>query len=171
MTRTELIALERSSIAAFVRGHKEFLTGHVLDFGCGKPETCIEPMPYRKIIEAQIATFCAGSYTPHDLDVNPGALRGSTYDAVLMTQVLQYVSDPRETLAMLRERTRWLVMTYPTLWYEAEAADRWRFTKAGVDALLREAGYRIETHKERWRLPMDGFDFVGGYGVVAESTR
>lgn len=166
MNRTEIRDLERASIREFVDSHKHYLIGRVLDYGCGIPGKCIKPQPYRYIVEGQILTYGRGEYVPYDVmgyDEPEG-----DFDAVLMTQVLQYSIDPRGTLIKLRSRSEFLVMTYPTLWEEIEQEDRWRFTKHGIEALLVETGWQVEEHKERWAITV-GSDIrlVGGYGVIA----
>lgn len=167
MNRQDIRDLERTSIREFVDAHKHYLLGRVLDYGCGVDGKCITPQPYRHIIEAQILTYGKGEYVPYDRGY-PYPWPGGVFDAVLMTQVLQYVIDPRGLLTFLRDATKYLVMTYPTHWEEIERDDRWRFTKSGIQALLEETGWIVEEHKERWAV-MVGSDirWVGGYGVIA----
>jgi hypothetical protein len=165
MNRQEIRDLERTSIREFVDAHKHYLTGRVLDYGCGIPGKCVQPQPYRHIIEAQILTYGKGEYVPYDRGYQ---WPGGVFDAVLMTQVLQYSEDPRGLLKALRDVAQYLVMTYPTHWEEIEHDDRWRFTKRGVEALLVEAGWTVDEHKERWSVTV-GSDirWAGGYGVIA----
>ena len=85
--------LERTSIRGFVASCSEYLTGSVLDYGCGK-------QPYRDIVEA-----AGGEYHGFDLVEFPANVSGVDYerprdgrgvlrvgyDAILCNQVLQYV--------------------------------------------------------------------------------
>jgi hypothetical protein len=165
MTRKEIRDLERSSIQEFVREHQHYLTGRVLDYGCGVPGKCVQPQPYRRFVDANIALHGKGEYVPYD--AVGYSWPGGMFDAVLMTQVLQYVANPLNLLRSLREISQYLVMTYPTHWEEIEREDRWRFTKVGVEALLRESGWTVDEHKERWALTIGEIRLVGGYGVIA----
>lgn len=164
MNRQDIRALERTSIREFVAKHDVYLTGRVLDFGCGTPSTCVQPQPYRSIVEAVHARMGAGVYVPHE---KGEPFPAGHFDCVLMTQVLQYIENPGRLLFDLRGVADHLVMTYPTHWEEVEQHDLWRFTKCGVGKMLRDAGWEVEIHVERWALPFDGFKLVGGYGVVA----
>lgn len=164
MNRTDIRDVERASIREFVQKNDIYLCGRVLDFGCGTQGTCVQPQPYRHIVEAIHARMCAGAYIPYEKGESFPAGR---FDCVLMTQVLQYIENPARLLFDLREVSDHLVMTYPTHWEEVEKHDLWRFTKHGVIKMLQDAGWTIETHHERWSLPFDGFKLVGGYGVVA----
>jgi SAM-dependent methyltransferase len=173
--------MECVSIRRFVESCSEHFTGRVLDYGCGK-------RPYQDIIEA-----AGGSYFGHDDDTYAGALdfvrdqkaMGSVYywtgtpfreaaefDAILCTQVLQYVPDPRILLAAFRYGLKeggFLAMTYPTSWEDFEEGDLWRFTKQGMTRLLVDAGFVIERHYSRSQVELDGFAFRLGYAVVASA--
>jgi hypothetical protein len=116
------------------------------------------------IVEARHARMCAGAYVPYE---QGDRWPDGQFDCVLMTQVLQYIPNPTRVLYELRGCSHFLVMTYPTHWEEVEKQDLWRFTKCGMEKMLRDAGWEIETHVERWSLPFEGFRLVGGYGVVA----
>ena len=72
----------------------------------------------------------------------------------------------------------YLVMTYPTNWPEVEPEDLHRFTKAGMERLLTEAGFTIVMHQRRASVfagefknspPFDREEFALGYGVVAKA--
>jgi SAM-dependent methyltransferase len=152
--------LELESIFEFVSAASPALHGRVLDFGAGKPGTCRIPQPYRHLI--------IGTYCPYDLgDPFPTG----QFDAILCTQVLQYIKDVprqiREFAVLLRDGGH-LVMTYPTNWDEVEDSDLWRFTKAGVEQLLGDAGFKILKHHRRAQISLGGFNFPLGYGVIAQ---
>jgi SAM-dependent methyltransferase len=75
----------------------------------------------------------------------PGSLPHEQYDCAIVTQTLQYVSDPG---AALRNIWRSLapggvgLLTVPSLSRvdpDLAAVDHWRFTERGLDALLRQA--------------------------------
>lgn len=165
MNRREIRDLERSSIRSFVQNNSVYLEGRVLDYGCGMPHTCVKPQPYLDIVESVHARMGRGEYVAWDLDGSP--FPEGHFDCVLMTQVLQFETDPEGLIRDLRGIASHLVMTYPTHWEEVERNDLWRFTKAGVERMLKEAGWTVERHMERWSLPFEDFRLAGGYGVVA----
>jgi len=173
---------ERESIRAFVghAGANGYLSGRVLDFGCGQ-------QPYRDLVAA-----AGGEYIPFDRAHFPGNVSGedvggepwpyTDYDTILCTQVIQYVDYPADILRAFKLRGKVLVMTYPTTWAEVEAADRWRFTKAGMTWMLEQAGFAILLHERRGTLYDARFpagrekritalsdEFAIGYGVVARA--
>lgn len=144
--------LERGSIRTFVEKHRHLLRGRVMDFGCGQ-------QPYKHLVN--------GEYFPVD---QGDALPDVPLDTILCTQVLQYIPEPSALIAGFAE---WLVhgghlvMTYPTNWDEVEPTDLWRFTKAGVEQMLRDAGFFVVDHERRAEINLNGFKFPLGYGVVA----
>lgn len=176
-----LTKIENDSIRAFVHSAADegYLRGRVLDYGCGK-------QPYRDIVEKQ-----GGEYVPFDRAGFPGNVSAEDIgavlpldsDSVLCTQVVQYIPDVGVTLAgfrgMLRfsrgRRSGCLVLTYPTNWPEVEAEDLHRFTKAGMELLLIEAGFSILRHERRATVhgsydgEYAGYEFALGYGVVARA--
>lgn len=165
--------IERASIRAFVQGAADagYLSGRVLDYGCGK-------QPYRNIVEAG-----SGEYEGYDYVFFPGNVSGENVgdrpqlgdwrDAVLCTQVIQYVPDVLSFLkADLRSLIRpkgHLVLTYPTNWPEVEPEDLHRFTKAGMERLLTNAGFNIVVHERREKISYEHNLFALGYGVVARA--
>lgn len=156
MTKAEIRRIERSSIRSFLTDHQQYLCGRVLDYGCGIVGKCIKEQPYRDLV--------SGEYVPFDVGYAEPAGR---FDAILCTQVLQYILEPAALLAEFRARTQYLVVTYPTHWEEVEHTDLWRFTKAGMNSLLSRAGFDVLVHVSRWSLPFQDFSLAGGYGVVA----
>lgn len=126
-----------ASIRSFLEANAADLTGRVLDFGAGR-------QPYRELVSGEYVPFDGrdfpGSLAAEDTDI----IRGS-FDAIICTQVLQYVPHPQDTLAALL----WslnpggvLLMTGPTNWPIVERDDLWRFTPKGIEALLRHVGFR-----------------------------
>lgn len=152
--------LERRSIRTFVKKHREYLKGKVLDFGAGTESTCRKAQPYKELV--------LGEYIPYE----PGdfELAASQYDAILCTQVLQYVPSPMQTIHLFKRILNsggHLVLTYPTCWDEVESNDFWRFTKAGMERTLLNAQFVILHHERRAEIELNGFKFPLGYGVVA----
>jgi len=173
---TDLRTLERDSIRSFVQSAADdgYLSGRVLDYGCGK-------QPYRDIVEV-----AGGEYQGYDRADFPASVTDDDiglgdpwwddpeewgFGALLCTQVLQYVPDESEMLEefryYLREQHGALVLTYPTHWPEVEPGDLQRFTKAGMERLLTEAGFAIIRHQRRAEIRCLGETFALGYGVIA----
>jgi len=184
---------ERESIRAFVQSAADdgYLSGRVLDYGCGR-------QPYRDIVEA-----VGGEYHGYDRQHFAGALfevgdvgqwepwmEDFDYDAILCTQVVQYIPLPVLTERLYewghaRDTIRvgsHLVLTYPTNWPEVEPEDLHRFTKAGMERLLTEAGFTIIRHERRGylsdarfpsgrekRITALGDEFAIGYGVICRA--
>lgn len=168
MTHDELARLEAESIRRFVQRVADdgLLSGTVLDFGCGQ-------QPYRPIVEA-----AGGMYHPFDRRHYGGNVSRKdvgevlpTYEAIICTQVIQYVDAPSfiiETLFNALKSGGHLVLTYPTCWPELRD-ELWRFTKIGMERLLTEEGFVIQYHDERSAMEFTGFRLALGYGVVARA--
>lgn len=168
--------VERQSIREFVESCSDLFVGRVLDYGCGK-------QPYRGIVEAAGAEYIGydrvrlgGNVSGVDIGLSLFGTHGLTtggpngLDVILCNQVLQYVEVPAGVLANFRDMLRpngLLVMTYPTNWDEVEPADLHRFTRAGMERILKAAGFSIDRHDRRAEINLGGFRFPLGYGVVA----
>lgn len=171
----DLRTLERDSIRSFVESCAEYFSGRVLDYGAGM-------MPYRDVIEG-----AGGVYVPYDHSALPGFAGDPDYaysdllyqrdhhsfDAVLVTQSLQYMTDPRAILESLLvayiKRHGVLAMTGPTTWPEVEEADLCRFTRAGILHLLVDVGFVVERLERRAEVSIQGEVFSLGWGVVARA--
>jgi hypothetical protein len=152
ITRTSIRLVERESIKKFVEEHKSLLTGRVLDFGAGEE-------PYRGLVTGEYIPFEKGEEFPK-----------GTFHTVLVNQVVQYLESPHEVFSKLASVGEYLVMTYPTNWEEIEDTDIRRYTKAGMEHMLKDAGYEILSHEKRCSVRFINFELVMGYGVVARST-
>lgn len=144
--------VERASSRAFMEKHRHYLGGGVLDYGSGS-------QPYRDLVGGEYVPFEPGR------DCWP---RGQ-FDAVICTQVLQYVDHPSPKLELLHEWLRprgALLLTYPTNWVAAESSDLWRFTRAGMERLLKLAGFEIAVHELRAEVVIGNFHFALGYGAI-----
>ena len=151
--------IEIASIRDYVVKNASYLRGRVLDFGAGKAGTCRQPQPYRGLVQGEYFPFDVGDELP------PGP-----FDAVLMTQVIQYLPDPRQTLSQLESLLRSgaaLVITGPTNWAEVEETDLWRFTRSGIRVLLETAGFHVLDVQQRAQIDVGGFVMSLGWGAVA----
>jgi SAM-dependent methyltransferase len=119
--------------------------GRVLDYGCAE-------VPYRSFFPADV------DFVGADLPGNPDAsldlnldgtlpIEDSSFDAVLSTQVLEHVEDPgrylRECFRVLRPQRRMLLSTHGVFAYHPDPDDYWRWTCAGLQRAVREAGFEI----------------------------
>lgn len=189
---SDLRAEEAVSIRDFVMMAAEggYLSGRVLDYGCGK-------QPYRDIVEVvggEYVGYDHASFPAHVGDVSVGTdplyEADDPFDTILCTQVVQYVPiyrdegvTPDNSLRALLDHWQfalrkgeygtepggYLVLTYPTNWPEVEPEDLHRFTKAGMERLLTEAGFTIIRHDFRHGFQHEGVSFACGYGVIARA--
>lgn len=149
--------MERASIRVFMERHKRYLKGKVLDFGCGK-------QPYRDLVEGEYIGFEQGESLS---DV------AYSFDVVMCNQVVQYVLQPFDTLEHFWHFLKpggHLLLTYPTNWDEVEDTDLHRFTKSGMDAMLRDARFKVLHHEQRAEVMIGRFSFSLGYGCVAQKS-
>jgi SAM-dependent methyltransferase len=118
----------------------------VLDYGCADA-------PYRRFFPATVV------YVGADLPGNPVAtveiepdgtvpVADASFDAVLSTQVLEHVEDPalylRECHRVLRPGGRMLLSTHGLMVYHPDPVDYWRWTCAGLQRAVSEAGFEID---------------------------
>lgn len=179
-----LRAIEHTSIREFVQkaANDGYLSGRVLDYGCGFA-------PYREIVEgvggewigydrADFPDNHVGNVGPENPfwhrqfgETGRGRIRQDYYDVCLCTQVLQYKAHRyvEGFFLALKHNCKSLVMTYPTTWPEAQPEDLYRFTKAGMERLLTEAGFEIIYHESRASVTCLGEKFSLGGGVIARA--
>jgi SAM-dependent methyltransferase len=168
----ELTRIENESILAFLHSVADegYLRGRVLDYGCGRA-------PYRRLVEEH-----GGEWFGYDDPKYPDSMASryvgdwsqtETYNAILCTQVLQFVPDIPELLRRLHGLLRPdgdLVMTYTTNWPEVNAGDLHRHTRAGMAALLDAAGFSVLRHDRRATIHAHEYEWPFGYGVVAKRS-
>jgi SAM-dependent methyltransferase len=119
--------------------------GRVLDYGCAD-------MPYRSFFATDV------EYVGADLPGNTAAavvlrpdgtipVPDQSFDAVLSTQVLEHVQDPRGYLAecfrVLRPGGRLLLSTHGIFAYHPDPVDLWRWTCEGLRHDVEDAGFEI----------------------------
>lgn len=117
----------------------------ILDLGCAE-------VPYRRFFPAEV------EYVAADLAGNPHATLtlnadgtvpcpDQSFDAVLSTQVLEHVCDPRAYLAeafrVLRPGGRMLLSTHGTFAYHPDPVDLWRWTCEGLRLDVERAGLEV----------------------------
>lgn len=119
--------------------------GRVLDYGCAD-------MPYRSFFGPDV------EYVGADLVGNERAavallpdgsvpVDDESFDAVLSTQVLEHVQDPRLYLAecfrVLRPGGRLLLSTHGIFAYHPDPVDLWRWTCEGLRLDVQRPGFQI----------------------------
>lgn len=144
----------RDAVKDFVRLNQKYLTGRVLDFGCGK-------QPYRDYVK--------GEYAPYDPNYpDCGTFPAGRFDAILCTQAVQTLNNPVVTIEALRKVLNpgghW-VFTYNANWYELQPEDRWRMSASGMEYLLRS---EIIIHEPIVTLQFNGWSMNLTYGIVAK---
>jgi SAM-dependent methyltransferase len=117
----------------------------VLDYGCGV-------VAYRHFFPRD------ARYSAADLPGNPAATLllepdgtvpapDSSFDAVISTQVLEHVVDPAlylsECFRVLEPGGRLLLSTHGTFVYHPDPDDYWRWTCAGLQKAVRDAGFDV----------------------------
>ncbi len=132
------------------------LEGRVLDIGCGL-------QPYRKLLGPKVTEYVGmdrpGPYAKPDVEGDALNLPfpDASFDSVMSTQVLEHVTDPMRAMKaaarVLKPGGR-LALTAPGCWPHHEVPhDYWRFTRFGLEHLLRESGFShftIEAQGGTW---------------------
>jgi SAM-dependent methyltransferase len=136
--------------------------GRVLDYGCADT-------PYRYFFPAD------ADYVPADLPGNPHAsieiepdgtlpVPDESFDALISTQVLEHVADPATYLAechrVLRPGGRMLLSTHGMMVYHPDPDDYWRWTCAGLQRAVAEAGFEVVRFEGIMGLASSGLQFV-----------
>ena len=118
----------------------------ILDYGCAD-------VPYRSFFAAD------ADYVAADLPGNPQATlelapdasvpgHEESFDAVVSTQVLEHVVDPAGYLAecfrVLRPGGAMLLSTHGVFVYHPDPVDYWRWTCAGLQRQVEDAGFEVE---------------------------
>jgi SAM-dependent methyltransferase len=139
---------ERGPIFEFVRGAADRLPpgSDVADLGAGDA-------PYRELFEHTNYVTIDWEKSLHDQAVESDIIASAdaipvaaaSFDAVLLTQVLEHVPDPSVVLAELSRIIRpngLLFLTAPLVWELHESPfDFYRFTEHGLEHLLRKAHF------------------------------
>lgn len=134
----------------------------VLDYGCAD-------RPYRSLLPA------GSKYIGADLIGNPEAdvtidaegrieVEDASCDAVLSTQVLEHVADPQvylnEAWRVLKPGGRLLISTHGLMVYHPDPVDYWRWTGAGLQKVLADAGFEVIRFDGVMGLGAAGLQFV-----------
>lgn len=132
----------RASVARLIRRLQLQPGARVLDYGCSD-------MQYRDLFGEGIELVGADLPGNELATIEIGAdgrlpLEDDSFDVVLSTQVLEHVEDPALYLAecerVLRPGGQLLLSTHGIMLYHPDPVDYWRWTWAGLERIVREAG-------------------------------
>ena len=126
-----------------------------LDIGCGD-------LRYRRYTEFAGWYRVFGDFAPRaagisiQFDAHQLPFQTDCFDVVLMTEVLEHLSEPRQALADIARVVRkggTFVFTVPFLWGLHEVPyDFFRYTEFGLSKMLSEAGFQIVYFQRRANL-------------------
>jgi len=134
----------------------------ILDFGCADS-------PYRHLFPSDVR------YVGADLPGNPNAelsvgrdgtvpVADGSFDLVLSTQVLEHVEAPDVYLAecerVLKPGGQMLLSTHGIMAYHPDPVDFWRWTCAGLQRAVQDAGFEIERFEGIMGLTATGLQLV-----------
>ena len=143
----------RRGLAAAMKSYAPYLTGKLLDVGCGVK-------PYSSL-------FTVNEYIGLDIEGEHSRNRGiadefydgtvfpfsdEEFDAILCNQVLEHVFNPDEFLGEIRrvmKKDARMLLTVPFVWDEHEQPyDYARYSSFGLKALLKKNGLEIIAHEK-----------------------
>jgi SAM-dependent methyltransferase len=130
--------VDRWYIERFLWGHAEVVTGHVLEV---KEDLYASALGAASVDVLDIDPDNARATVVGDL-CEPATLAGRAFDAAVVTQTLQYVSDPVAALRNLLQSLQpggALLVTVPCSARVDGPADLWRWTPSGLGRQLRAA--------------------------------
>lgn len=116
-----------------------------LDFGCAD-------RPYRPLLP--VGAEYVGADLPGnaaaDVEIGEDGRIGvpeGSFDLVLSTQVLEHVEDPDAYLTECNRLLRgagWLLLsTHGMMYYHQDPEDYWRWTRVGLEKVVREHGFEV----------------------------
>jgi O-methyltransferase len=172
-SRYYILSVLREELRAVARDAMPERCGVLVDFGAGV-------MPYREIFEPHIGRYVGvdlpgrrGSDTAI-LPVGHPSLEDECADVVLSTQVLEHVADIgaylRECRRLLKVGGRLILSTHGSWPYHPDPTDFWRWTPAGLDKVLAEAGFTVVRMRGVMGLAAMGVQLLQD-GIVSKLPR
>lgn len=130
-------------IDKYIKGHNRSL----LDFGCGE-------CPYKPIIAPHVKSYIGADITLNEhaqLLINPETghidVGDNHFDTLLSTQVLEHVISPtnylREAHRVLQQDGLLILSTHGYWMYHPDPTDFWRWTRDGLEKIIRDEGFEI----------------------------
>lgn len=136
---------------------------HLVDFGCGD-------MPYKELFEPVVDKYIGLdlAYNPlAELYISPNGqiqIDDNFTDVVLSTQVLEHVENPQEYLSesfrILKDNGILVLSTHGYWIYHPTPHDYWRWTSAGLQKIIKQAGFEIIYFKGLVSRPAFGIQLL-----------
>lgn len=171
--------MQRNSL----RLNSGFLGGCVLDAGCADK-------PYQRFISStRYIGIEQAAHSRADIRAAAASLpfKDVSFDTVICTELLEHILKPAACLAEIRRVLKnggRLYISVPQSWYlHYEPQDYWRFTRYGLEYLLKEEGFKVFDIKRvggffsisavgftdiLWTFLQKAFSFLGA--SIAEKT-
>ncbi|MEM3063423.1 MAG: class I SAM-dependent methyltransferase [Nitrososphaerota archaeon] len=142
----------KRAIRTGIENSLPFIKGRVLDVGCGNK-------PYEELI-VKYATEYIGVDIPTEQsankeikkadifsDISTGLpFKDNTFDTVICTEVLEHLPNPWHFMnecARIMKKDSHLILTTPQTWeLHEEPHDFFRFTRYGLQSLIKDAGFQ-----------------------------
>jgi SAM-dependent methyltransferase len=141
--------ISRKRLSSAILARRQFLTGRLLDFGCGSK-------PYRDMFEVDeyvgVDIDASGhSHTNEQIDVYYDGrtlpFEDDYFDSIFSSQVFEHISNLEEILGELYRVLRpggHMLATFPFVWEEHEIPfDFKRYSSFGSRDLLLSAGFQV----------------------------
>lgn len=136
--------IDRVFIERFLDEHRGVIRGVVLEVG---DDAYSRRLGGAAVMRTDVLDVDAGNERATVIGdlVDLKGVADQTYDCVILTQVLQYVEDPRRAMEEVHRILRpegGLLLTAPGIipvHGRTEEVDRWRFTPVGIEGLARGA--------------------------------
>lgn len=154
-----------------IRSNCSYMTGRMLDFGCGNK-------PYRTLFQVSEYTGLDTHHSGHDhsfdeIDVFYDGKRipfdDEYFDSVLSSEVFEHVFNLDEVLAEIVRVLKpggHLLITIPFVWEEHEAPfDFARYTSFGITHILQNAGFDVVVQKKATGYIETIFQMINAYIV------
>lgn len=151
----------------YERAIQTHASGHLLDLGCGHvPLYDI----YRGIVTGNVCvdwgnSLHANSHLDHVVDLNePLPLADSSFETVLLTDVLEHIPEPMRVMAeiarVLRPGGKLIVGVPFIYWLHEEPHDYYRYTEFALRRFCRLSGFRVLELESYGGLPEVLFDLT-----------
>lgn len=152
LTNYPSTSIFRRNIRSFVSrcAHSSRFTNPILDIGCGyrsnEPEVCSEELKDFYTLDIDVTV------QPNFVEnaENMRSIPSETFSSVICTEVLEHTKNPTlvcQEIHRILKASGSLVLTVP-FWVpihrKRNQEDYWRFTPAGVEALLNGNGFVLE---------------------------